>query len=336
MPVKADAYGHGAVAIAETALAEGAECLAVARTQEGAELRRAGITAPILLLSQAVPEELDLLTACGLTPLISDTEFAGALNACAEKAGRVLSGHIKIDTGMGRIGCRPEDAPNLARYIASLKNLRYEGTATHLACADDPAETARKFTETQLERFRKALDAVQRAGFDPGVRHAANSGAVLLRRDAYFDMIRPGILLYGYPPSPALAGIADVEPVMTLETEVVFIKTVKKGETVSYGGTWTAPADTVIATLPVGYGDGLFRGLSGRHQVIIEGKSYPLVGRICMDQCTADLGPDAPVKRWTQATVFADAADAAAKLRTIPYEITCAVSKRVPRIYCSE
>jgi alanine racemase len=331
--VKADGYGHGAIPVAKTALEAGAAFLAVARVREGAELREAGITAPILLFSLPVPGELEELTFYRLTPFVADPEFAGALNASAEKTGFILPVHLKIDTGMGRVGCRPEKAGDLAEYISSLKFLLYEGTGTHLACADSADEEALEFTKIQLSRFRAGLEKIRQIGLNPGIRHTANSGAVLLHRDSYFDMVRPGIFLYGHPPAPALASAADVEPIMTLETSVVFIKTVKKGETLSYGRTWTASADTVIATLPIGYGDGLSRGLSGRHQVVIRGKPYPLVGRICMDQCMADLGPNSPVELGDSVTVFEDASDIAAKLNTIPYEVTCGISKRVPRIF---
>jgi alanine racemase len=181
---------------------------------------------------------------------------------------------------------------------------------------------------------------VKSAGFDPGVVHAANSGAVLVHEDSYFDMVRPGILLYGYAPAEKLERKNyAIQPVMELVTNIVFIKTVRKGEAVSYGGTWTAIADTRIATLPVGYGDGLPRLLSSNHSVRIQCRTYPLVGRICMDQCMVDLGDDPDIKRWDEVTVFGGKADSAAviaaKLSTIPYEITSNINKRVPRIYQS-
>jgi alanine racemase len=338
MPVKADAYGHGASPLAAAGILNGADFLAVARVQEGAELRRAGIAARILLLSPPVPEELGALAAYRLTPLISDRDLAGAINAAAEKAGIILPAHIKIDTGMGRIGCRPEEAADLACCIHSLKSLKYEGTATHLARADSPAPEAVEATKIQIARFKSALEVIRRAGANPGIVHAANSGAVLLHEDAYFDMVRPGILLYGYPPSEELAD--SPEPIMELETTVVFIKNVKKGEALSYGGTWIAPKDTAVGTLPIGYGDGLPRQISGAMRVIIRGISYPLAGRICMDQCMVDLGSADLVKRWDKVTVFGGegsltAADIALQAHTIPYEITCNINKRVPRVYVS-
>jgi alanine racemase len=333
VPVKAGAYGHGAVQIARAALAAGASHLAVAAVSEGAELREAGINAPILLLSQALPEEIPDIPRFALTPLVSDREFAGAL-ARSAAAGARCPIHLKIDTGMGRLGCSPAEAPGLAAFIAGEKALEYAGTATHLAAADSGLPEDRAYTEGQLVRFREAVAGIRAAGVDPGIVHAANSGALLLHEDSWLDMVRPGILLYGYNLSGADFA---AEPVMELVTRITFIRRIQAGESVSYGRTWTSPRDTCIATLPVGYGDGLPRLLSGSWQVLIRGRLYPLAGRICMDQCMADLGPETDIARWEEAAVFGgaapDAAELAARLGTIPYEITCNISKRVPRVY---
>jgi alanine racemase len=339
MPVKADGYGHGGAPIAEVAIRSGVTFLAVATVQEGVELRKGGIASPILLFSLPLPEELDEMIAYKLTPFIPDEEFAAAVGSAAAKAGITLPVHIKIDTGMGRVGCRPEAAADLARCIASQKSLQYEGTATHLAVADSTALEGAAATSKQLDRFNKALEAIKQAGLEPGIVHAANSGGVILHREAYFNMVRPGIMLYGYPPSEELSALVPVEPVMELVTRIVFIKKVKKGEAVSYGGTWIAPEDRVIGTLPIGYGDGLPRRLSGNFQVLIHGTLYPLVGRICMDQCMVDLGSATEVSRWDEVTIFGgqkgalNAGDIASKCNTIPYEITCDINKRVPRVY---
>ncbi|MDR2518123.1 MAG: alanine racemase [Spirochaetaceae bacterium] len=336
MPVKADAYGHGAAAVAGEALRKGASFLAVATVQEGISLREEGAGAPILLFSVPLPEELDSAFAHRLIPFITDREFAEAAAAAAARAGVTAPVHLKIDTGMGRVGCRPEEAPGLARFIASCPSLLYAGTATHLARSDSREPDAVSATKQQINRFKEALGAIRNAGIDPGIVHAANSGATLLHKDAHFDMVRPGILLYGYPPSPELADISFTEPVMELVSQLVFIKKVKKGEAVSYGGTWTAPCDRFIGTIPVGYGDGLPRSLSGGgFTVRIRGKQYPVAGRICMDQCMVDLGAELEAARWDQVTLFGKgtftAADIAERLHTIPYEITCNINKRVPR-----
>ena len=346
MPVKADAYGHGALAIARASLAAGAYCLGLARVEEGAELREAGINAPLLLFSQPFPDEIPAIIKNRLIPFVSDGEFAAMLDKeaaaalpAALPANVRLPVHLKIDTGMGRIGCSPAEAPALARQLADCAALEYAGTATHLAAADSTAPDDIAFTRRQIACFQEALNGIRAAGINPGIVHAANSGAIILHPDAWFDMVRPGILLYGYktveetgPASPL-----NVEPVMELRTNVVLIKPVKKGETISYGRTWTAPRDTVIAVLPLGYADGLPRLISNQWQAFIGGKSYPLVGRICMDQCMAGLGPAPEVRRWDEAIIFGGPAPSAAELArrtgTIPYEITCNINKRVLRVY---
>jgi alanine racemase len=337
VPVKADAYGHGALSIARAALEAGAACLAVAVVSEGAELRQAGIKAPVFLLSQALPEEMDELVSLDLTPLAGDREAVEALAAAARGTGKKLTVHLKVDTGMGRMGCRPEEAEGLAALILSKGTLALGGMATHLAVSDSLKPEDIAYTKTQLARFREAAASVRAAGMETGILHAANSGALCFHADAFFDMVRPGIFLYGYSPAGGISGGLSAAPVMELRTAVVFLKKLRRGEAVSYGCTWTAPEDTFIATLPAGYADGVPRLLSGRHRVYIRGRPYPLVGRVCMDQCMVNLGPETAVKRWDEAVIFGPgaetAADIAAKTGTIPYEITCNISKRVPRVY---
>jgi len=331
VPVKADAYGHGAVAISRCALEAGAEYLGVAAVSEGMELRSAGITAPILLFSQSLPEELPDIVSAEFIPLVSDGEFIEEAARAAERAKKRLVVHLKVDTGMGRLGCRPEDASALAAKIVSCENLTLGGIATHLAVSDSPEPDDMAYTKEQLRRFREAVASISNAGIEPGIVHAANSGALVFHQDSYFDMIRPGIFLYGY------SADGSTEPVMEFRSVVVSIKKIKKGETVSYGRTWIAPEDTFIGIIPAGYGDGFPRLLSNDHSVVINGKTYPVAGRICMDQCMINLGNGTEVHRWDTATIFGPgfitAADIAKKLATISYEITCNINKRVPRIY---
>jgi alanine racemase len=315
--------------------------LAVAAVQEGALLRKADIDAPVLLLSVPLPEEFPGLIAHNLIPLVTDRELVSGLAEAAAAAGKRLPVHLKIDTGMGRVGVTADDAVELAAFINAQPSLEYAGTATHLAASDSTAEDDIRYTKEQLARFRGAVEAIRQTGVNPGIVHAANSGAVLLHEDAWFDMVRPGIMIYGY--SPLAAGrdvgamMEPLEPVMELTSRIVYLKKVHQGETVSYGRTWTAPADTWIATIPVGYGDGLPRRLGGRYSVRIRGRFYPLAGRICMDQCMVNLGPETDIQRWEPVTVFGgsgySAADIAGALDTIPYEITCNINKRVPRVY---
>ncbi|MDR1836624.1 MAG: alanine racemase [Treponema sp.] len=343
VPVKADGYGHGALQIAQAAIEAGAYCLGVAAVTEGIELRNAGIRVPVLLFSPPHPGEIQAVIDAELTPFVSDAWFASALNEKTEAAGIRLPVHLKVDTGMGRIGCRAEEASGLAQHIADCAGLELAGVATHLAVSDSTDAQDIAYTRRQLALFKEAVDAIAGAGIDPGVVHAANSGGVILHPDSWLDMVRPGILLYGYK-AAGESGIADfpyepiiARPVMELRSVVVSIKKVRKGESVSYGRTWTAREDTSIAVLPTGYADGLPRLASGKWRVVIGGGVYPLAGRICMDQCCVDLRPDSGVRRWDEAVIFGGAAQDAAELAetvgTIPYEITCNINKRVPRIY---
>jgi alanine racemase len=350
VPVKADAYGHGAAAIARASLAAGASCLAVAHVEEGADLRNGGISAQIMLFSQALPAEIPGILENRLTPFVSDGEFIEMLDKAAATAGIRLPVHLKINTGMGRMGCPPEEAAVLAQKLTAYAALEYAGTATHLAVSDSTAPDDIAYTREQIACFTRALDEIRAEGISPGIVHAANSGAVILHPQAWFDMVRPGIFLYGYKTAeetevgsalplalpPGLLALR-AEPVMDLRTNVVLIRQVKKGEAVSYGRTWTAAQDTSIGVLPIGYADGLPRLASNKWQAVIGGRSYPLVGRICMDQCMVDLGPDSHVSRWDEAVIFGgcapDAGELARRIGTIPYEITCGISKRVPRVY---
>jgi len=337
VPVKADAYGHGAVRLSQCALEAGADFLAVAAVSEGAELRAAGIKAPILLLSQALCEELPEIISLDLTPFVSDGDFIDGLAKAAAGTKKPVNLHLKVDTGMGRMGCRPGDAVKLAKKISASKELHLEGTATHLAVSDSLELGDMAFTKEQLRIFREVMAEIKNEGIEPGIVHAANSGALVFHDEAFFDMIRPGIFLYGYSPAASVRGGLKAEPVMEFRSAVVMIKKLNKGESVSYGRTWTAPEDTFIGVIPAGYADGLPRLLSNNHFVKIKGKSYPLAGRICMDQFMVNLGQETEVRRWDEAVIFGPgfitAADIAAKLKTISYEITCNINKRVPRVY---
>ncbi|MCL2127529.1 MAG: alanine racemase, partial [Treponema sp.] len=280
VPVKADAYGHGAAAIARSSVEAGASCLAVADIYEAAALREQGIRAPILLFSQPLPADIPEIISLRLSPLVSDGEFAALLDRAAAGAKAKIPVHLKTDTGMGRMGCPPAEAPALAKMIAGSAALEYAGTATHFAAADSVIPDDIAYTERQIACFNGVLDGIRKAGLDPGIVHAANSGAVILHPQSWYDMVRPGILLYGYKAArEADAGLAlpplEVRPVMELKTAVVFIRQVKKGESVSYCRTWTAARDTAVAVLPVGYADGLPRLASNKWQAVIGGKTCP-------------------------------------------------------------
>ncbi|MHB9296136.1 putative alanine racemase [Pillotina sp. SPG140] len=333
--VKADAYGHGALRIAQIAEAAGIQYLAVATVFEGAVLRSQGITAPILLFSIPTAEEWADIVQYKLIPFIADRESALLAHKAAEQANVRLNVHIKIDSGMGRIGIRPQEAAPFAQFIHSLAFLNYSGTATHFSVSDstDPDDSA--YTDKQMACFCTAVESIRHAGINPGIIHAANSGAVVFHKNALLDMVRVGIILYGYSPDQT---ILPVQPVMELVSRISFIKKVYAGQSISYGRTWVAPHDTVIGTIPIGYADGFPRRLSNNYSVLIKNRLYPIVGRICMDQSMIDLGPDTAVPCGETVTIFGakpaySAADIAAALGTISYEILCAINTRVPRIF---
>lgn len=346
--VKADGYGHGAYEVSQTALAAGAHCLAVSAVSEGRELREAGISADILVLSLPTPQEIPELLGLKLIPLVFDAEFIHMLNVKALEAGTVLDVHLKIDTGMGRIGCTPADAPILAGLLSSSEGLNLAGICTHFSSSDSLREEDINFTHMQFDRFMQAVSLIKDAGINPGMLHCANSGAVLLYPETHLDMVRCGLLAYGYYPgdlAQSLQGSSHdsrpvLEPVMELCTQVSAIMHVMPGTPISYGHTWKAPSETDIGIIPCGYGDGILRRYGKKLCVTIGGRPYPIVGRICMDQCMIDLGTDSGVKRWDRVSIFGPASagslfsaeDIARDNDTIPYEIICGINKRVPRI----
>lgn len=336
--VKADGYGHGAVRISVAALKAGVSFLAVASISEGIELREAGIVAPILSLSLPLKDEIPSLIVHSITPLVFDEEFIDQLNEVAISMHRKIPVHLKIDTGMGRVGCSPEDAKKLAKKITQTEGLYLEGVCTHLACADSLKDDDKNYTKNQIKKFNFAVNEIKREGINPGILHCSNSGAIFLHPDAHFDMVRPGIVIYGYSSCAKELGI-KLKPVMEFSSQIVAIKHFNKGETVSYDRTWTATEDCDIGVVPAGYADGLVRRLSPGLEVAINGKMFPVVGRICMDQCMVLLGKNHDVKRWDKVVFFGPeencktAEDLANQINTISYEILCGVNKRVPRIY---
>ncbi|MGC3954815.1 MAG: alanine racemase [Propionicimonas sp.] len=350
--VKAQAYGHGAVAVARRLADERlADWLGVATTPEGIELREAGIELPILRLSHAFAEELPSALAADLALPVVDEHTIDAVARAAERLGRDrYPVHLAIDTGMGRIGCRPEAATALAARVVA-RGLDLQGLYTHLPISDTQAGD--EFTRDQLELFAATVAAVQRertaAGLDPvPLVHAANSGAVLGHRAEVCTMVRPGIMVYGYYPD--LAGTprpVELRPALTWTSRVSFVKRVPAGRTVGYGRTWTAPVESWLATVPIGYGDGYSRLNSNRGRMLVGGRSYPVAGRVCMDQTMLDLGPalpgqPAPVQAGDEVVVLGTqgeqtiSTDELAELMgTINYEVTCLVGSRVPRVHSS-
>ncbi|MGP1588029.1 MAG: alanine racemase [Treponemataceae bacterium] len=349
MPVKADAYGHGAVEVAKIAIQSGIYCLAVATVDEGIELRKAGIDCPILLFTLPCFEEIANVCSYDITPFVFDEYYIDELQRVTCRLGKTLKVFIKVDSGMGRIGCESKDALKIAKKIITSTNLRLCGIATHLCVSDCIGKDDADFTSQQILDFEKAINSIKNSGINPGIVTCSASGGVLLYSGrAQFDMVRPGIIFYGYYPDKSLKDYIEYKygnspsfkPVMELKTKIEAIKKVSAGTSISYGRTWIAQKDTYIATLPIGYADGLLRSFSGKLSVRIGEKMYPIVGRICMDQCMVDLG-DNPcnIGTWDDVSIFGldkidNTAETLAKIAgTISYEITCLISKRVPREY---
>lgn len=347
IPVKAQAYGHGAVRMAVEALAAGVEYLAVATAEEGAELRANNIRCPILLLSIAGKEEIDAVVDNELTSFVHSKEYAVLLAQSAKKQNTRAHVHIKIDTGMGRIGCPPDQTSSLAAFIDSCKELCLDGVCTHLSVSDTLDDSDKHFTQNQIKLFTNAVNSIVSLGIVPGIIHCSNSGAVFLHPDSCFNMIRPGIAAYGYYPNPIIAqymqskypDFTGLKPVMELCSKISQIKTIEKGQPVSYGRTWVSESNTTIATIPMGYADGLHRSFSPGICVSINGKKYPIIGRICMDQCMADLGNDDSINEGDTVIFFGPnsncltADDFAAVAKTISYEVLTSIGQRVKRIY---
>ena len=333
--VKADAYGHGAVPVANAAMEAGADMLAVAIPEEGETLRRAGIDAPILVLGGIDEAAADGVAQWSLTQAVFDEARVRALDAAGRRCGRPVKLHIKLDTGMCRIGVRtPEEAAALAQLIDSLPGVVLDGCFTHMATAD---EDDRAGTLGQLARFEAMCAAIARVHPGKITRHAANTASIFRYPQAHADMVRGGIALYGYPPVPEATGL---RPAMRWVARAVFVKTIAPGERVSYGGLFTAQRETRVMTVPVGYADGYRRGLSCRGCVLVRGQRAPILGRVCMDQIMVDVtdipgaqAGDEVVLLGEQGNDCIDAQEMADWLGTISYEVLCGPSARVPRVY---
>ena len=335
--VKANAYGHGAGPVAPTLEEWGADYLAVACLEEAAELRQAGVRAPILILGVTLPRYAGELLAWDAAQAVGDLETGRALSAAAVAAGRTLTIHVKADTGMSRLGflCDEAHLDHAAGEIAALcalPGLRAEGIFTHFSDADGcEAYTMRQFT-----RFLDLLDKLSARGVTFEIRHCAASAAMLNYPCTHLDMVRPGIALYGHYPAPGMEYTCPLLPVMTLKTRVAAVRDLPAGTCVSYGRTATLARDSRLAVLPVGYGDGYFRLFSNGQPVAIRGKKAPVVGRVCMDLTMVDVTDIPGVIPGDEAVLYGDAApveDGADRAGTIQYELLCDVSPRVPRVY---
>ena len=330
--VKADAYGHGVVPVAKRLQAEGVDGFGVALAEEGIELREAGIDRAILVLNGINGGAHRDIIAAGLTPVLYDISEASAFERVSQD--RPIDVHLKVDTGMGRLGVPPDELDEFLRELRGFPSIRIAGLMTHLSTADGDPE----YVAEQLESFKRAEGLVRRFGHEPRVLHAANSAALFRHPETHFDWVRPGISIYGYPGSDSID--APLRPAMRLRTEVLRIRTLHTGESAGYGRSFRATRDTRLATIPLGYGDGLLRSASNRGHVLIRGRRCPIVGNIAMDLTTVDVsevsgvavGDEALLLGEQQGAVL-DARDLAKAAGTIPYEVLTNVSRRVPRVY---
>jgi alanine racemase len=333
--VKANCYGHGIEHCLPTMLEEGIDTFGVATVEEGNHLRTFGLTERIVVLPPPLEGQYAEYVRLDLEALVSDARTAGELSRVAEAAGRRLRLHLHVDTGMTRNGADPAEALELARNVMALPAVELVGVASHFATSD---ETDRSYALRQHQRFESMLAQLRDAGVRLTDIHLANSGGVLGFPDAQYTMVRPGLALYGYDPMQSRQGESELTPVLSLRTIVGGVKRIASGVPVSYGRSWSASTSTMIATLPIGYADGLMRALSNRLDVLIDGRRYRSVGRISMDETMVDLGPSTTVRPGDPVVIIGrsaresiDAWDLAAAAGTIPYEICTNISSRVPR-----
>ncbi len=335
--VKANAYGHGLVPVGLHLQAQGVEQLGVAFVEEGIALRQAGVRVPILVLGGIFGPQVARFIVHDLEITVSSLDKLRQVEAAAEALGRKATVHLKIDTGMERIGVHSYSAGAFVEAAAASTWCVVKGVYSHLACADDPASP---MTALQLERFLEACAHFERIGAPMPLRHLANSGGVLHFPETHLDLVRPGIALFGVLPDPASRPTVDLKPALSLVSQVVYFKVVKAGHPVSYGATWAPAQDTRVVTIPIGYGDGYPRALSSRGEVLIRGQRHPIVGRICMDQFMVDIGSGGSAYNEDEVVLIGQQGDAeitceavAQAAGTIPYEILTGLNDRIPREY---
>ena len=332
--VKANGYGHGAVAVAREAVQAGADYLAVAVLEEAMELRRAGFTTPILLLGPTTAEEADTVVSDDLTQAVGTVKAAETLSAAALRQHKTAQVHLAVDTGMGRIGVYPEAAGDAASAMAALPAVKLEGLFSHFALAD---ARDKSYAKEQFHRFQRAMAEVEGRGITIPIRHIANSAAILEMPETHLDMVRAGIILYGLWPSEEVRRSIDLCPLMTVKAKITYVKDFPQGETISYGRIFTAPRDMRVATLPLGYADGYTRLYTGKASVEVKGRRALVVGRICMDQCMIDVTDIPDVAVGDTVTIFGSPTlpidEAAAWLGTIHYEVVSMMAPRIPRVY---
>lgn len=335
--VKADAYGHGVLPVAKAAVEAGTDRLAVALPEEGRELREGGFELPIQILGEVLSEQIPILIRHDLIPTVSKLESAERLDELAGRKGILKKVHVKIDTGMGRIGVFPEDAVNFIKRVNSFKHLEVEGLMTHFAKAD---EEDKEYTYNQWDLFQMVIDKLEEENITIPIKQAANSATIIDLPEMALNMVRPGIMMYGLRPSHEVNEDFQLKPVLSWKAKIIYLKEVPPGTGISYGATYITKKKAKIATIPMGYADGYSRLLSNKGEVLINGQRAPIRGRICMDQFMVDVTNIRDVEIGDEVILIGQqgeeefsATEMADIIGTINYEITCDITKRVPRIY---
>lgn len=339
--VKADAYGHGVTEVAKLLEAENVDYFAVAMLEEALRLRADDINRPIIILGGIFEGQEGALFDHNLTSMVFSLEMIRKINEEGSKRGKKGKIHLKIDTGMGRLGIQPEEVNSFCRAISTMQNIEIEGVATHFSCADFiPGSTDAAFTELQIERFKGCIAEIKSLGYEIPLIHAANSAAIFNFPDSIFNLVRPGIMLYGSYPSPLVKRIKGLKGAMSLKTKIIDIKDVDEGFGVSYGRTFITSARQRIAVVPVGYADGYRRELSNKGEVLVRGKRAGIAGKVCMDMTMLDVTGIKGVENGDEVSLFGGKGanaisidEFAEVVGTIPYEIMCGISQRVPRVY---
>ncbi len=334
--VKSEGYGHGMSIVARAAVEAGCEYLAVARVPEGVALRKAGLDTPTLVFEAVPPEHIEPAIQARLDLSASSIEAAGAISRIAQSTGLRARVHVKVDTGMGRLGVPADQAAPLIARMAALAGVELTGVYSHFATADDPDPA---FARTQIDRFCRVLEELRGLHVEIPLRHMAGSAGIIGYPESHLDMVRPGIMMYGYTPRRNMPLAHPLRPALSLVTRVSFVKEVPAGTPVSYGRRYHTDRRTRIATLPVGYGDGYSRLLTNRGEVLVRGRRYRVAGTVCMDHCMIDAGPDGDIRVGDAAVLIGtdgaetvSAWDLADAMGTIPYEVTCLLTARIPRI----
>ncbi len=337
--VKANAYGHGACEIAEVLADEGSDGFGTATVEEGIELRQRGIQSPVVVLAGIYPDQLEDIERYDLTPVICESEVLSRLKKLAKKQKRPINFHLKVDTGMGRIGFSSLEVASWLPELRGLEMLKLQGVFSHFSRAES---VLHKHTKKQLESFQQVLQELQANGHHPSFVHLANSAAIITLPEAYFTMVRPGLMLYGIYPSTEMVNEISLKPVLTWKTSIHQLKRVPKGFSISYGQTFTTQRESMIATLPLGYADGYKRSLSNRGVVLVQGQRAPIIGTICMDLTMVDVTDIRGVNQGDEVVLLGQQKEAAISAdemaswaNTISYEILTSLSARVPRIHNS-